>query len=171
MVRPEGFSEGELSRIRSSLVNEGSLAELGAKIDLGNSIVLGKGEERSGARSRPSLLADAMEAVFGAVFKDSGYNAADQVICKLFEGRLSSDVGLLVQTDYKTMLQEITQDRMKITPQYEVISESGPDHSKIFEVTVLVQGVVKGSGKGASKKRASQAAARIAIETIVGEAQ
>ncbi len=171
MVRPECFSEGELSRIRASLVNEASLAETATDLGLGDSIVLGKGEERSGARDRQSLLADAMEAVFGAIFSDSGYQEADAVIGKLFHKRLTSDVLLLVQTDYKTMLQEVTQEKLKVTPQYDVTNESGPDHSKVFEVTVKVNGETKGSGSGVSKKRASQAAARVALEKIVGESR
>lgn len=168
MIRAERFSEGELSRIRSSLVNEKSLADIAKGLGLGKSIVLGKGEHSSGARTRASLLADALEAVFGGIFCDSGFEEADRVIGKLFEARLESDLYQLVQTDYKTILQEFTQERMKVTPHYNVVSANGPDHDKVFEVRVLIEDKEFGRGFGASKKRASQAAAKKALEQIDG---
>lgn len=161
------LTEGELSRVRAALVNEESLAELARGLELGKFLVMGKGAALSGGRDRDSLLADALEAVIGGVFVDQGYEAADALCGRLFDKTLAGDLTMLEQTDFKTMLQELTQDQMKETPRYEVISESGPDHDKTFEVKVLVKGDELGRGNGGSKKRASQEAARKAVEKMV----
>ncbi len=160
------LAEGELSRIRAALVNEESLAEVARRLELGKYLVMGKGASLSGGRDRHSLLADALEAMIGAVFVDAGYAAADALCGIFFDEVLSGDLTLLVQMDFKTMLQELTQEQMKLTPSYEVISETGPDHDKIFEVKVLVHGDELGRGHGGSKKRASQEAARHAVERL-----
>lgn len=166
MERGEGLAEGELSRVRAALVNEESLAELARALEVGKTLVMGKGAALSGGRGRDSLLADALEAVIGAVFVDGGFAAADAVVGRIFAETLAGDLRLLVQLDYKTMLQELTQDRLKVTPTYEVMTETGPDHDKIFAVRVLVAGEERGRGSGASKKRASQDAARQALEAL-----
>jgi ribonuclease-3 len=162
------LAEGELSRIRAALVNEESLALLARRLELGRYLVMGKGAALSGGRDRDSLLADALEALIGAVFMDGGFERADAVVGGLVDDMLAGDLRLLVQTDYKTMLQELTQDRLRLTPSYEVTTETGPDHDKIFEVKVLVAGKELGRGRGASKKRASQEAARHAIALLSG---
>jgi len=161
------LAEGELSRIRAALVNEETLAEVARRqLELGTFLVMGKGAVQSGGRSRDSLLADALEALLGAVFQDAGFAEADRVVGRLFGERTSGDIRALVQTDFKTMLQELTQERLKVTPTYEVLAEFGPDHDKVFEVQVLVAGQELGRGQGASKKRASQEAARRAVEHL-----
>jgi ribonuclease-3 len=169
MERKERFDEGELSRIRASLVNEETLAEIARDIGLGECLLLGKGEENSDGRKRDSLLADALEALLGAAFLDKGFDRASELVGQLFFSKLESDVQLLVQMDFKTMLQEVTQDKMRVTPEYEVVGETGPDHDKEFEVVVLLSGEERGRGRGASKKRASQAAAREALDIIVSK--
>lgn len=167
MERGEELAEGDLSRIRAALVNEESLAELARELDIGSYLVLGKGAAQSGGRGRDSLLADALEALVGAVFVDGGFDAADRLVGRIFAAALAGELRLLVQTDFKTMLQELTQDKLKTTPTYEVAMENGPDHDKVFEVRVLLDGRELGRGKGASKKRASQVAARHALDQLM----
>jgi len=164
MQRSEDLAEGDLSRIRAALVNEESLAEVARGLELGKFLVMGKGAVQSGGRNRNSLLADGLEALIGAIFVDAGFNAADQVVGHLLKADLTGDLELLIQTDFKTMLQELTQDKLKVIPTYLVIGETGPDHAKSFTVQVVINGHALGEGSGASKKRASQDAARHAIE-------
>jgi ribonuclease-3 len=171
MAYEERFAEGELSRIRAAVVNEESLADAARRVELASCMLLGKGAVRTGALERDSLLADGLEALLGAVFVDGGFDAADHTVGRLFDKALDGDPQLLVQTDFKTMLQELTQERLRVTPTYEVTAESGPDHDKKFEVRVMIAGQEMGRGAGASKKRASQAAARMAIEKLVKQAQ
>ena len=164
MRRSEDLAEGDLSRIRAALVNEESLAEVARSLELGKFLVMGKGAVQSGGRNRDSLLADGLEALIGAVFVDAGFTAADLVVGRLLKTDLTGDLTSLVQTDFKTMLQELTQERLKLTPTYLVVAETGPDHAKLFTVQVVISGRSLGQGQGASKKRASQEAARHAIE-------
>lgn len=166
MQKGEGLAEGELSRIRASLVNEESLAEIARSLELGTFLILGKGAEQSGARGRDSLLADALEATIGAVFLDAGFEAADAVVGYLLAEAFAGDPRLLVHADFKTMLQELTQDKCRKTPVYEVVLERGPDHEKVFEVAVTLAGRELGRGTGPSKKRASQEAARRALDGL-----
>lgn len=167
MERTEEFAEGELSRIRASLVNEASLAGVARTLDLGSFLIMGRGATMGGGRDRESILADAVESLIGAVFSDGGFLAADALVGRLFAGVFSLD-GLAAhsQTDYKTMLQELTQDSLRVTPTYDVVSASGPDHEKRFEVRVMVGDKELGRGGGASKKRASQEAARAALDKL-----
>jgi ribonuclease-3 len=166
MERGRDFAEGELSRIRSAVVNEGALAVCARAVGLGACLLLGRGAALAGGRDRDSLLANGLEAVLGAVFVDAGFAAADAVVGRLLGARLDGDLTAMVTADFKTMLQEITQDRLKLTPTYEVIESFGPDHDKVFEVRVLVGSREVGRGRGPSKKRASQEAARHAVETL-----
>ena len=166
MERGRDFAEGELSRIRSAVVNETALAVAARALDLGSCLVLGRGAALAGGRDRDSLLANGFEAVLGAVFVDGGFTAADAVVGRLLEPRLAGDLTAMVAADFKTMLQEITQDRLKLTPTYEVTSAVGPDHEKVFEVRVLVAQREVGRGSGPSKKRASQEAARHAVSAL-----
>ena len=167
MERTEDFAEGELSRIRASLVNEASLAGVARGLDLGAFLVMGRGAAMGGGRDRESILADAVESLIGAVFRDAGYDAADALVGRLFSGVFAQG-GLAArsQTDYKTMLQERVQDSLRITPTYAVVSASGPDHEKRFEVRVMIGEKELGRGGGASKKRASQEAARAALDNL-----
>jgi ribonuclease III len=167
MRKQECFAEGELSRIRAAVVNEEALAAIAREIDLGRYLLLGKGARNSGIKHQDSILADALEAVIGAVFQDGGFPAADTLVQRLMGERLQGDVRHLVQTDFKTALQELSQDKLKTTPEYRVISESGLAHKKNFVVTVRIGGKEYATGTGTSKKRASQEAARAAMEQIL----
>jgi dsRNA-specific ribonuclease len=171
MERNLGLAEGDLSKIRAAVVNEESLADMARSLELGNFIVLGKGAAQGGGRERDSLLADGIEAVIGAVFSDAGYFAADKLVGQLVDPILSDDLSHLIRTDFKTALQELTQERLKVTPTYEVIEANGPDHAKVFTVRVLIGSKEMGRGQGASKKRASQVAAHNAtLNLLKGDA-
>jgi len=154
--------EGRLSKIRAGQVNEKKLAALSLKLGLGDYLLIGKGEERTGGREKPSLLADTFEAVLGAIYLDGGFNSALIFIDRLFRSQFSVDVDLSIQ-DYKTLLQEYCQGKLKTIPIYRVFREEGPDHKKIFFVEVTVQGQIISTGKGRTKKEAQQKAAEKAL--------
>ncbi len=162
--------EGELSRLRSSIVNEKELAQIAATVRLGDYLLLGKGEELSGGRQKPSLLADALEALLAAVYLDGGLDAAVRLVRKMFHGYLEhrEDEFFLkaLDKDYKTQLQELTQARIKLTPTYFLEAEEGPDHDKTFHMRVAIGERVLAHGSGKSKKEAQQEAARRAIAEI-----
>ncbi len=153
--------EGELSRLKSGLVSARSLARLARELGLGRELRLGVGEARSGGREKRSLLADSLEAVFGAVYQDGGMEAARKVIVPLLEELAQEHEGGL--EDAKTALQEVIQARGWELPEYRLAEEIGPDHEKVFRVECLVRGVVAGSGEGRSKKVAEQVAAAAAL--------
>ena len=155
--------EGALSKMRASLVNEGTLAEIARQGNLGESIRMGKGEERSGGRGRASILASALEALVAAVYLDGGYEEVQRVIQRLFLPLVLKE---WEDRDYKSQLQEYTQGHLHITPSYHLISQQGPDHKRRFEVEVRVAGEVWGRGVGRSKKEAEQRAAEEAIRRI-----
>jgi ribonuclease-3 len=157
--------EGPLSKIRAGQVNEKNLAHLAEGLDLGDYLLIGKGEEQTGGRRKPSLLADALEAILGAVYLDGGYEAARSVIDRLFRARL--DQMQTLSLDFKTLLQEFCQAQMKTTPVYRVIKEEGPDHRKTFFVEVSVQGTIISNGQGGTKKEAQQRAAEKAFQALV----
>ena len=156
--------EGELTRMRADMVCEQALALIADKISLGEHLLLGHGEQQSGGKTRPSILADAVESVIAACFLDGGMNAARGFI----ERFVLCDVPVtkLHNADYKTALQEFVQKKKDQTLSYELLSESGPDHAKTFEVAVFLNGNQCGTGTGSSKKRAEQDAARRALETM-----
>lgn len=156
--------EGELTRIRADLVCEKNLAKAAATIALGEYLLLGHGEDHGGGRKRDSIVSDAMESVIAASYLDGGFEAAKGIIDRL----ILSDIpqGKPRNFDYKTALQELVQRKKDQVIQYELIGESGPDHDKHFEVQVLLNGKPVGTGSGSSKKRAEQAAAADAIETL-----
>ena len=156
--------EGELTRMRADMVCEQSLAIIANKIGLGNFLLLGHGEERFGGRTRSSILADAVESVIAACYLDGGYEAALGFVTTF----VLSDVPVakLHNVDYKTALQEKVQQKKNQTLSYKMVGESGPDHDKQFQVEVSLNGKVVGQGSGTSKKRAEQAAAKAAIETL-----
>lgn len=154
---PKHLPEGELTRVRAALVCEGSCCEFAKKIGLGQYLRLGRGEENSGGRTRVSLLADAFEAVLGALYLDGGLETARQFLLPLVQAEQA------VPEDYKTRLQEIIQQNPEERLRYVVISESGPDHNKRFVVEVRLNSNVIGQGEGHSKKAAEQQAAREAL--------
>jgi len=171
----EAFSslrEGELSQIRARLVGGAVLAEVANRLDLGNFLRLGRGEEQTQGRQKPSLLADGLEAVIAAVYLDSGLPAARSVVLSLFQPELQSVQQVNIseyRQDYKSQLQEWCQKHEPgLLPEYQIIRELGPDHEKQFEVQVGIQGVTKGYGIGSSKKIAEQQAAQRALAAVTG---
>ncbi len=169
MERFPNASEGELSRLRASIVNERRLADVARKLGIGDLLLLGKGEESSGGRNKDSLLADGFEAVVGAVYQESGFGAALRFLRKQFKPFLEELSQPGFDRDYKTRLQEIAQSRLKATPRYSLVKEQGPDHDKTFEVSLSIAGQVRGVGSGKSKKEAEQAAAKSALESLEAE--
>jgi ribonuclease III len=160
--------EGELAKLRAATVNMITLADVARDLGLGEEVLLGKGEEQSGGRDKTSILADAMEAVLGAVYLDRGLDAARQLIERLFWPRMAAYVRGEGDRDYKTGLQELAAQDRGLVPQYRV-SEQGPDHAKEFTATVFLEGQQYGSGSGRSKKEAEQRAARQAYTRLLSE--
>lgn len=155
-----GFSEGKLTKLRADLVCEASLARLAFAINLGQHLRLGKGEMSSGGASRPSLLADTMEALIGAHYLDRGLVMCRLHVLKLFESIFQELHQGVLRRDYKTLLQEFSQARYAATPVYRIIREYGPDHDKLFAAEVIIASQAVGAGEGRSKKEAEQAAAK-----------
>lgn len=166
MERFPNSPEGELSRLRASIVNERRLADAARNVGIGELLLLGKGEESSGGRTKESLLADGFEAIVGAIYLERGYPTALKFLRTQFKPFLEELAQPGFDRDFKTRLQEIAQSKLKATPRYMLAGEKGPDHEKIFEVNLLINGQVRGSGTGKSKKEAEQAAAKNAIEAI-----
>lgn len=154
-------TEGDLSRMRAALVNSTVLAEKAAEIKLGALLLLGKGEERSDGRGKPSILAGAFEAILGAIYRDGGYQAARAVVERYFLDEVTGKQ--LGQQDYKTRLQEISQMLFHAPPTYRIVAEAGPDHDKKFVTEITVGGKVLGKGEGKSKKISEQEAAKLAL--------
>ena len=156
--------EGELTRMRADMVCEHSLAQVANRLELGNHLLLGHGEEQGGGRTRASILADAVESVIAACFLDGGMEPARRfvenfVLCNVPVTRLHN-------VDYKTALQELVQKKKNQVLSYALTGEEGPDHNKCFRVSVSLNGKVIGNGTGSSKKRAEQDAARVALEGL-----
>ena len=156
--------EGELTRMRADMVCETSLALIAGRLDLGRHLLLGRGEERFGGRTRASILADAVESVIAATFLDGGMEAAKGIIARFV--LCDVPVSKLHNQDYKTSLQELVQQKKNQTLRYQLVGESGPDHDKVFTAQVLLNEQVVGEGTGSSKKRAEQDAARAAMEKL-----
>ncbi|MBN2575770.1 MAG: ribonuclease III [Deltaproteobacteria bacterium] len=161
-------SEGELSKARAALVNEAGLARVADAVGLGQWIFLGHGEAQAGGRQKRSLLANTFEALVGAIYLDGGYSAAFRVAERLMEPLLA-DVPAAANKDFKSRLQELAQGRLQMTPSYAVLSESGPDHAKTFEVAITIGDKEYGRGFGRSKKEAQQSAAEIALAIMEAE--
>ena len=157
--------EGELTKIRASLVCEKALFEFSKKIDLGKHILLGKGEENSGGRERPSIVSDAFEAVIAAVFLDGGMEAAEKYVLSFIPKNIEA-TGSKSLHDYKTMLQEIIQKNPEERVEYVLADQTGPDHDRKFVVQVRLNSNVMGTGEGHSKKQAEQAAACEALRLM-----
>ena len=166
MERFPEHPEGELSKLRAAIVNENQLAEIARELKLGEFLYLGKGEDQTGGRDKPSLLSDAFEAVLGAVYLDRGFEKAFEVVSHHYEKILERCGGVGFEKDYKTKLQEESQSRFRAIPRYRLVGERGPDHCKLFEVHLFIRDELWGVGQGASKKAAEQTAARQALEKL-----
>jgi ribonuclease-3 len=160
--------EGDLAKLRAATVNMMTLAEVARDLRLGRELLLGRGEELSGGRDKTSILADAMEAVLGAVYLDRGLRETSRVIERLFWPRMAAYARGEGERDYKTGLQELAAQDVGTVPQYRV-REDGPDHAKEFTATVFIAGRRYGTGQGRSKKEAEQRAAREAFSRLVQE--
>jgi len=162
--------EGELAKLRASVVNAEVLAAVALEIDLGPALHLGKGEDASGGRTKPSILADAVEAVIAAVYLDGGWDAADRLVLALVGDRIREGAAGPGDDDYKTRLQELAAQQFDQLPRYQIRAE-GPDHSKRFFAAVTIAGETRGEGEGRSKKQAEQAAARAAWQALAGASE
>jgi ribonuclease-3 len=162
-------SEGELAKIKSFVVSEDSLSEIARRVRLDNFILIGKGEEYSGGRSKKALMADALEAVIGAHYLDSGFKAAREFIRELLIPEIDKVLADRHKKDYKTLLQEYVQKRFKTYPHYRIVQRKGPDHNKTFWIEVGVHKKTYGPGSGKNKKEAEQEAAAIAYRALVPE--
>jgi ribonuclease-3 len=159
------LAEGDLAKLRSSTVNMAVLADVARSVGLGEELLLGKGEELSGGRDKDSILADAFEAVLGALYLDCGLEETAPVIERLFSAHIHELVDRGVVRDFKTSLQERSVQQMGAMPEYRV-SSTGPDHDKRFEAEVFLKGTFMGTGTGRSKKQAEQASAKEALDAL-----
>ncbi|MBI1886741.1 MAG: ribonuclease III [Chloroflexi bacterium] len=160
------LSEGHLSQIRALLVRWDTLADVAQRLSLGDYLILGRGEELSGGRERPSNLAGALEALIGAAFLDSGLVKARRLILRLLKPELAKIAAGEVVADSKSQLQQVVQARWHQIPLYRLVSSEGPDHAKTFTVEVVVGSQVLGQGRGRNKKQAEAEAARQALEAL-----
>jgi len=170
--RDRDATEGELTRRRQEVIRSETLAEAARRLALGGELRMSAGEERTGGRDKESLLADAFEAILGAVYLDGGLRAARAFVRRhlgvAIDAALKGSAG--PADDYKSRLQEWAQDRLRVTPRYRIVSATGPDHAREFFAEVRVGGEVRGRGHGASRKAAEQRAAKSALEEWVPEA-
>lgn len=165
------LSEGELSRLRAHLVKEPTLAEIARRQHLGRQLVLGEGEVRSGGADRPSILADGLEALLGAIYLDGGFPAAEEVVFRLYAGLLESVDLRNLGKDPKTLLQEYLQGRRLALPQYAIVSTTGEAHRQLFQVECLIQDLnIRSLGKGHSRRAAEQNAAQAAYQLATSHA-
>jgi ribonuclease III len=160
--------EGELARIKSFVVSEASLSEIARGLRVDNFILIGKGEEYSGGRSKKTILADCLEAIIGAYYLDSGFDAAERFVHDMLIPEINKVLENRHAKDYKTLLQEHVQKRLKTYPRYRIVQKTGPDHDKTFWIEVHVGDRSFGAGKGKNKKEAEQEAARLAWESMTG---
>ena len=161
-----GMSEGEMTRLRSILVKQETLARVAESIKLGNYLYLGKGEEASGGRDKPANLARALEALIAAVYLDQGSAATEQLVLEILDTELLKTLYQGAIIDYKSQLQELLQAKTQQTPVYNLIETQGPDHNKNFTVEVRLGNDMLATGVGRSKKKAETEAARIALEKL-----
>ncbi len=162
------LSEGQLAKLRASVVNTATLASVSARIGIGANLRLGKGEDRSGGREKESILADAFEAVLGAVFIDGGWDRSCEIVLDLMIDSITQGAERPGRQDYKTRIQELVAERGLGAPSYQ-IAGTGPDHERQFHAVALIDGTPRGDGIGTSKKRAEQAAARSAWLALTTE--
>ena len=159
-------AEGRLSQLRASIVNEQPLAELAKSFGIGDCMLLGRGEESSGGRSKASLLANALEAILAAIYLDSGFGEVSGFIQGLFAPLIREEGQPFVYRDYKTTLQQLAQNRFREIPRYTLIREYGPDHDKTFEIELSVADRITSTGTGKNKKEAEQRAAEKALREL-----
>jgi ribonuclease-3 len=157
--------EGELAKVRAAVVNARVLAEVADELDIGSALLLGKGEEASGGRTKPSILADAFEAVVGAIYLEAGWTAAEEMILGFLAARIERAAAEPDDFDQKGLLQELAVRQGVGIPRYVVVG-SGPDHDRQFEAAVFVNGIQRGAGVGGTKKDAEQEAARQALSEL-----
>lgn len=169
MQRFPQANEGELSKLRALIVNEEGLARVSRQLGLGELLLLGRGEAMTGGRDKSSVLADALEAVIGAIYLAKGLDAVLALVDQHFQASLDGVADGKNGLDYKTRLQESAQERLRMSPRYKVISETGPDHAKVFEVEVTIGEACYGRATGRSKKEAEQAAAQKTLALLDGE--
>jgi ribonuclease-3 len=160
-------SEGELARIKSYVVSEDTLSELAKDLGVDACLLIGKGEEQSGGRTKKAILADAMEAVIGAYYLDSGFDSCFKFVKRLIEPEIGKVLQNRHHKDYKTILQEYSQKYLKTYPVYRLTKKSGPDHDRTFWVCCELGGVVYGPVSGKNKKEAEQGAAKAAYDAIM----
>ncbi len=158
--------EGELTSFRAALVRTESLAHTAKELNIGKYLLLSKGEERTGGREKEYLLANAYEAIIGAIYLDQGYSESKHFVLNSLTGKLSNIIKKRLDIDSKTKIQEISQEKYKITPVYEVISEVGPDHEKTFTVVVKIDEKIIGEGIGPSKQKAEEMAAAEGLQYL-----
>lgn len=159
-------TEGDLSKMKARIVSEVTLARVAKRLGIGEFLLLGKGEERTRGREKPSILADSLEALIAAVYQDGGFEIARTVILRIFEEEIHGLDQRREDVDYKTELQECCQRDFDVLPTYRVLRESGPDHQKLFEVELTIKDEVYGIGRGRSKKEAEQQAAKQALQKL-----
>ncbi len=162
-------NEGELSKLRASLVNEKGLEKLAKRIDLGKYIFISLAEENNHGREKPSLLSNAFEAIVGAIYLESGLDKAKEIVLKILEEVYPKIDLKSIFKDYKTTLQELTQAEFGTTPEYTLIGSFGPDHKKEFEIEVSIKGRKLAIARGKSKKDAQQKAAKKALDILEKE--
>jgi ribonuclease-3 len=172
MKKFPAYPEGELSKLRASVVNEQPLAELARRFRIGEFLLLGRGEEASGGRMKPSLLANAFESLVAAMYLDGGFDRAAAFTGRLFEPLIEAGTAAAaaVYRDYKTAAQEVCQNLFQELPRYAIIAETGPDHDKRFEMGLVIGEKTIATGTGRNKKEAEQQAAKMALETLRGNA-
>lgn len=163
------FPEGKLTKLRSRLVSRRALARFAVTIDLGSYVLLGKGEESTGGRRRVSTLADAFEALMGAVYLDCGYEQTRELVLRLFQSEIEALAGSPEEKNPKGQLQECLQAIEPAPPEYEIVTETGPDHRKVFQAQVSWRGKVLAVGRGKSKKEAEARAAAEALRDRLWE--
>lgn len=162
-------AEGDLARIKSFVVSENSLATVAKALKVDNFILIGKGEEYSGGRSKKAILADCMEAIIGAYFLDSGFDPSRKFILRFLVPEINKVLEDRHKKDYKTLLQELVQKSHKSYPRYNLVEKTGPDHDRTFWIEVRINNRSFGPGKGKNKKEAEQNAASIAYKSLMGE--
>jgi ribonuclease-3 len=162
-------SEGDLAKVKSIVVSEDILSVLARELQIDSLLILGRGEELSGGRKKNAILADALEALFGALYLDSGFAAAFSFVERCIGPEISRVVENDYHADHKSLLQELCQRHFKVYPQYRLINRLGPEHERLFGMEVQVEGRTYGPGMGRSKKAAEQEAARMALERLKDE--
>ena len=163
----KNLTESAMAKIKSYLVKEAVLSEIAYSLSLGKYLRLGKGEESTGGRTKKSILSDAMEAVFGAIYLEGGYQKAREIVLVLFRGKIDAVMHSADLSDFKTELQEKTQFLFNTLPEYRVIKQEGEEHKKVFTIDVFINGKRFGTGAGKSKKEAQTFAAKEALSKLL----